>query len=50
MYNDPIIRPDLVQINKERRMKIRILIVIDEIDESHINRLPTRDRACFNIK
>jgi hypothetical protein len=27
MYNGPIIRPDLVKINKGRRMKIRILML-----------------------
>jgi hypothetical protein len=43
MYNDPIIRSDPAKINKERRRKIHILIVIDEI-EGRINRLSTRDR------
>jgi hypothetical protein len=44
MYNGPIIRLDLAKINKERRRKIRIPIVMDEM-EGHINKLPSRDRA-----
>jgi hypothetical protein len=39
MYNGPIIRPDLAKINKERRMKIHIPMVMDEM-EGRINRLP----------
>jgi hypothetical protein len=31
MYNGPIIRPDPAKINKERRRKIRILMVMDKI-------------------
>jgi hypothetical protein len=44
MYNDPIIKPDPTKINKERRRKIRISMVMDEM-EGRINILPTRDRA-----
>jgi hypothetical protein len=44
MYNGPIIRPDLAKINKGRRRKIRIPMVMDEM-EGRINRLPTRGRA-----
>jgi hypothetical protein len=47
MYNGPIIRPDPAKINKERRNKIRITMVIDEM-EGRINRLPTRGRARSN--
>jgi hypothetical protein len=41
MYNGPIIRLDLAKINKGSRRKIRISMVIDEMD-GRINRLPTR--------
>jgi hypothetical protein len=41
MYNGPVIRPDPAKINKGRRRKIHILMVMDEI-EDRINRLPTR--------
>jgi hypothetical protein len=44
MYNGPIIRPDPEKINKGRRMKICIPMVMDEM-EDRINRLPTRGRA-----
>jgi hypothetical protein len=44
MYNDPIIRPYPAKIYKERRRKIHISIVMDEM-EGRINRLPTRDWA-----
>jgi hypothetical protein len=44
MYNDPIIRPDPAKINKEKRRKIRIAMIMNEI-EGRINRLPTRGRA-----
>jgi hypothetical protein len=42
--NSPIIILDPVKINKGRRKKIRIPMVIDEM-EGCINRLPTRGRA-----
>jgi hypothetical protein len=44
MYNVPIIRTDPAKINKGRRRKIYILMVMDEM-EGRINRLPTRGRA-----
>jgi hypothetical protein len=44
MYNGSIIRPDPAKINKERRKKIRIPMVMDEM-EGRINRMPTRGRA-----
>jgi hypothetical protein len=44
MYNDPIIRLDPVKINKERRRKIHILMIMDKM-EGYINILPTQDRA-----
>jgi hypothetical protein len=44
MYNGLIIKVDPAKINKERRRKIHIPIVMDEI-EGYINRLSTRDRA-----
>jgi hypothetical protein len=47
MYNSLIIRSDPAKINKERRRKIRILIIMDEI-EGRINRLSTRGRARSN--
>jgi hypothetical protein len=47
MYNSPVIMPDPAKINKERRRKIRIPIVMDEM-EDRINRLPTRGRARSN--
>jgi hypothetical protein len=47
MYNSPIIRPDPTKINKGRRRKIRIPMVMDEM-KGYINRLPTRGRARSN--
>jgi hypothetical protein len=47
MYNGLIIMPDLTKNNKERRRKIRIPVVMDEI-ESRINKLPTLGRARSN--
>jgi hypothetical protein len=47
MYNGPIIRPDLAKINKGRRRKIHILMVMDEMVD-RINRLSTRGRARSN--
>jgi hypothetical protein len=47
MYNGPIIRPNRAKINKDRRKKIRIPIVMDEM-EDRINRLSTRGRARSN--
>jgi hypothetical protein len=47
MYNGPVIRPDPAKINKERRRKIRIPMVMDEMEE-RINMLPTRGRARSN--
>jgi hypothetical protein len=44
MYNGPIIRLDAAKINKWRRRKIRIPIVMDEI-KVHIKKMPTRGRA-----
>jgi hypothetical protein len=44
MYNGPIIRPDPVKINKRRRRKIRIPMVMDKI-EGRVNILLTRGRA-----
>jgi hypothetical protein len=44
MYNDPIIRPDLAKIDKERRKKIHIPIDMNEMKD-RFNRLPTRGRA-----
>jgi hypothetical protein len=44
MYNGPIIMPDPAKINKKRRRKIHILMVIDEM-ESRINILLTRGRG-----
>jgi hypothetical protein len=44
MYNGPIIKSDPVKINKWKRKKICIPMVIDEM-EDRINRLPTRGRA-----
>jgi hypothetical protein len=44
MYNGLIIRLDPTKINKGRRRKIHIPMVIDEMD-GHINRMPTRGRA-----
>jgi hypothetical protein len=53
MYNGPIIRPDPTKINKGRRKKIRISMVMDKI-EGRINMLPTRgwarsSRAWFKL-
>jgi hypothetical protein len=47
MYNGPVIRPDPAKINKERKRKIRIPMIMDEM-EDHINRLSTRGRAHSN--
>jgi hypothetical protein len=47
MYNGPIIRPYPTKINKGRRRKIRIPIVMDEM-EGCINKLPTRGRTRSN--
>jgi hypothetical protein len=41
MYNGPIIKPDPAKINKRRRRKIRIPMVMDEM-EGRINMLPTQ--------
>jgi hypothetical protein len=47
MYNGLIIRPDPTKINKGRRRKILIPMVMDENHEmeGRINRLSTRDRT-----
>jgi hypothetical protein len=47
MYNGPIIRPDPAKINKEIRRKIRIPMVMNEM-EGRINKLPTRGQARSN--
>jgi hypothetical protein len=47
MYNGPIIRSDPAKINKGKRRKIRIPMVMDEM-EDHITMLPTRGRARSN--
>jgi hypothetical protein len=47
MYNSLVIRPDPAKINKGRRKKIHISIVMDEI-EGPMNRLSTRGRARSN--
>jgi hypothetical protein len=47
MYNGPVIRPDPAKINKGRRMKICISMVMDEMKD-RINILPTRGRARSN--
>jgi hypothetical protein len=47
IYNGPVIRPDPAKINKERRRKIHIPMVMDEM-EGRINRLSTRGRAHSN--
>jgi hypothetical protein len=44
MYSGPIIRLDPAKINKGRRKKIHISMIMDEM-KGRINRLPTRDRA-----
>jgi hypothetical protein len=44
MYNGPIIRPDPVKINKERRRKICITMVMDEM-KGRINRLSSQGRG-----
>jgi hypothetical protein len=44
MYNSLIIRADPAKINKGMRRKIRIPMVMDEI-EGHINMLSTRGRV-----
>jgi hypothetical protein len=44
MYNGSIIRADPAKINKERRRKIRISMVMDEM-EGRINKMSTRGRA-----
>jgi hypothetical protein len=41
MYNGAIIMPDPAKINKEMRMKIHILMVMDKM-EGRINRLPVK--------
>jgi hypothetical protein len=48
MYNGPIIKPDPAKINKGMRRKIRIPMVMYEM-EGRINRLPTRGQARSNI-
>jgi hypothetical protein len=48
MYNGLIIRSDPAKINKGRRRKIRIPMVMDEM-KCRINRLPTRGRARSSI-
>jgi predicted membrane GTPase involved in stress response len=52
MYNGPVIRPDPAKINKGRRKKIRIPMVMDEMKD-HINELvPTEhdlDYQCVYI-
>jgi hypothetical protein len=48
MYNGPIIRSDPAKINKKRRRKIRIPMIMDKM-EGHINRLPTRGRERSSI-
>jgi hypothetical protein len=48
IYNGPVIRPDPAKINKGRRRKIHIPMIIDEM-EGHINRLPTWGRVHSNI-
>jgi hypothetical protein len=47
IYNGPVIRPNPAKNNKGRRRKIRIPMVMDEM-ESRINRLPTQGRANSN--
>jgi hypothetical protein len=47
MYNGPIIRPDLTKINKGKKMKIRIPMVMDEM-KARINKPPTRGRTRSN--
>jgi hypothetical protein len=47
MYNGPVIRPDPAKINKARRKKIRIPMVMDEM-EDRINMLSTRGQARSN--
>jgi hypothetical protein len=42
MYNGPIIMSDSAKINKEKRKKIRIPMIMDEIDD-RINKFSTRD-------
>jgi hypothetical protein len=44
MYNDPVIRSDLAKINKDRRIKIRILMIMDEM-EGRISRFSTWGRG-----
>jgi hypothetical protein len=44
MYNGSIIMPDPAKINNGRRRKIRILMVMDEM-EGRINKMQTRGRA-----
>jgi hypothetical protein len=44
MYHGPIIRSDPVKNNKEMRRKIRIPMVMEEM-EGRINMLPTQGRA-----
>jgi hypothetical protein len=47
MYNGPVIRLDPAKINKERRRKIRIPMIMDEMKD-RINRPPTRGQARSN--
>jgi hypothetical protein len=47
MYNGPIIMPDPAKINKGRRRRIYIPMVMDEI-EGRINMMPIRGRARSN--
>jgi hypothetical protein len=47
MYNGPVIRPDPAKINKGRRKKIRIPMVMDEMEDRN-NMLSTRGRARSN--
>jgi hypothetical protein len=44
MYNSLIIKLDPVKINKEKRKKIQIPMIMDEMDD-HINKLSTQSRA-----
>jgi hypothetical protein len=48
MYNGTIIMSDPTKMNKERRRKIYISMLMDKMEDC-TNILPTRDRAHFNI-
>jgi hypothetical protein len=48
MYNGSIIRPDPTKINKGRRKKIHISIVMNEM-EGRINMIATRGQARSSI-